>query len=262
MVCNIRTIVYLCLATLLSYSAAAQQTFDTCSVEGSAVRSDVRRLNVKKNRYDIPTDAQINRKVDFHTLLMSGEHPSEFKEGDAVEIVAYVSDVKIGAVESVNCKSSDAWHRDTHIELTLDPMNSGNKEQLLIAEVTPRFREIMKARSIDWSQKGLRDQFLGRWVVIRGWAFYDAMHDDESAGSGSGRIWRGSPWEVHPITNISVTTRPTKLPSKPLPSVQQKPVKQEMPQGLARQCEGTTQKGARCKRTVSPPDRHCYQHKP
>jgi hypothetical protein len=265
MVRYIRQLAYT--ATLLLVVCAslhAQPVFDTCAMEGSAVRADVRLLNTKKNRYDVPTDAQINRKVDFVTLLTARERPATFKEGDAVEIVAYVSEIKIGAVESVNCKSTDQWHRDSHIELTLDPMDGGAKEKLLVAEITPRFREMMKDRRIDWSQRALRDQYLGRWVKIRGWAFYDAIHDDESAGSGGSRIWRGSPWEIHPVTGIEVTTRPTNLPAVPVsqstPSTEREKI-QTTPTA-SRQCEGTTKAGNRCKRTVMSPARYCYQHQP
>lgn len=239
---------------------AAQQVFDTCGIEGSAQRSDARSLNTKKNRYDLPSDAQINRRVDFVTLLTARENPTHFREGDAVEIVAYVEEVKIGAVESVNCKSTDPWHRDTHIELTINPMQTGVKEHLLIAEITPRFRQLMKDRGIDWSQRSLVDRFKGRWVRLRGWAFYDAMHDDESAGSGGSRIWRGSPWEIHPVTSIEIATRPTNLPA--LPSITTQSSSASQPATAARQCEGTTKTGNRCKRTVKPPARYCYQHQP
>ncbi|MFO0002506.1 MAG: hypothetical protein ACK559_15355, partial [bacterium] len=75
----------------------AQPVFDTCGMEGSAVRSDVRTLNQKKNRFDVPTDKQVNRSVDFVTLLTSREHPTSFREGDAVEITAYIEEIKLGA---------------------------------------------------------------------------------------------------------------------------------------------------------------------
>jgi len=239
-------------------SIVAQPVFDTCGMDGTAVRSDVRMLNQKKNRYDIPTDKQINRKVDFITMLVARDNPASFREGDAVEVVAYIETIKLGAIESVNCGSKDAWHRDAHIELSINPMQTGVKEHLLIAEVTPRLRQIMRERGIDWSQQALVDRFQGRWVKIRGWAFYDALHDDESAGSGGSRVWRGSPWEIHPVTGIEVTARPATLPALPAITVQSSPGVQQG--SAARQCEGTTKSGNRCKRTVKPPAKFCYQH--
>jgi len=254
------------IAYLLAFIAActclsAQSVYDTCGMEGSAQRSDARVLNVKKNRYDLPTDKQINRNVDFVALLTSRENPTAFREGDALEIVAYVEEIKLGAVETVNCGAKDPWHRDAHFELTINPMHTGDKEHLLVAEVTPRLRSILKQRGIDWSQQSLIDNYKGRWVKIRGWAFYDAMHDDESAGSGNSRIWRGSPWEIHPITSIEVTTRPSNLPKLPEARLPQQPG--PMPATVtSNQCQGTTKAGNRCKRTVKPPARFCYKHQP
>ena len=259
MVCFLRSMIRILLVVLCACASMhAQPVFDTCGMEGSAVRSDVRLLNQKKNRYDLPSLDQINRNVDFVTLLTSRENPRSFREGDAIEIVAYIEEIKLGAIESVNCGSKDAWHRDAHIELTINPMQTGVKEHLLIAEVTPRLRQIMRERGVDWSQQALVDKFKGRWVKVRGWAFYDAMHDYESAGSGSSRIWRGSPWEIHPVTSIEVTTKPANLPTLPPITSQGSPPSQ--PTAASRQCEGTTKTGNRCKRTVKPPARYCYQH--
>ena len=242
----------------------SQSTFDTCAAEGSAVRSDAQMLNRKKNREGFPTDAQINRSITFAKLLAAGDSPSGFREGDAAEITAYVADVKIGAVETVNCKAKDPWHRDTHIELTLDPNDVNNATKLLVVEVTPRFRQAMKERGVDWSQQALRDRFLGRWVTVRGWVFFDAMHADESAGSGNSRIWRGSAWELHPVTDIKVTTRPTTVETV-VPSAEQRqpPVKQPVASpsnSVSAQCQGITAKGTRCSRMTKDPSGFCWQH--
>lgn len=243
----------------------SQSTFDTCSAEGSAVRSDVRAINRKKNREGFPTNAQINTAINFATLMAAGENPRSFSEGDAAEIIAYCADVKIGSVESVNCKAKDHWHRDTHIELTLDPNDSQNPAKILVVEVTPRFRQAMKDRGIDWSQQALRDRFLGRWVKVRGWVFYDALHADESAGSGNEKIWRGSPWEIHPVTDISVTSRPAVLPvlappANDAPRQQTTTGKTESSGSASTQCQGITTKGARCQRMTKDPSGFCYQH--
>ncbi|MBC8124215.1 MAG: hypothetical protein H7X70_00650, partial [Candidatus Kapabacteria bacterium] len=71
----------------------AQSTFDTCSAEGSAKRSNAKALNLKKNRDGSPTAAQINRNITFDVLMKSDEHPTLFKEGDGAEIVGYVAAV-------------------------------------------------------------------------------------------------------------------------------------------------------------------------
>lgn len=224
-----------------------QTTFDTCQAEGSAQRANIRTQNLKKNRDGAPTDAQINKAITFSILLSSNENSTLFTEGDGAEITAYVADVKIGAIETCNCRQKDHWHRDTHIELTIDPLNSGDKSQLLVAEVTPRVRQAMKDRGIDWSNRALRDTYLGRWVTIRGWVFYDASHSDESAGSGGSRIWRGSAWEIHPVTSIELTHDSTHH-------------SYTQPSSGALQCTGNTKSGKRCLRTTTNKSQTCWQH--
>lgn len=241
---------------LSAFVAYGQSTFDTCSAEGNAQRANAKALNLKKNRDGSPTDAQINRKITFEVLMTSGEHPTMFKEGDGAEIIGYVSEVKIGAIETCNCKAKDTAHRDTHIELTIDPMDEGNKSKLLVVEVTPRFQKIMHDKGLNWTSRGLRDAFLGRWVKVRGWVFYDAMHDDESASSEGTRVWRGSPWEIHPVTHIEITTRPYAEQPSPVSSPSEPTVSHE-----STQCTGKTQKGKRCSRMTTDASGKCYQHK-
>ncbi|RPI67495.1 MAG: hypothetical protein EHM43_07880 [Ignavibacteriae bacterium] len=179
-----------------------------CPKHGSAVQQRAKDLNVKKNRTDVPAPSQIKKSVTFETLMTATEKPRTFKEGDAVSIVGYVVEVRIGAIETCNCKATDPWKRDSHIEMVTDLMDAGNKEKRLVVEVTPHFREMAKAAGLDWSQDGMKQEFEGRWVRVTGWAFYDAMHDDESAGSGNEHIWRGTPWEVHPVTSIELVAPP------------------------------------------------------
>ncbi|MBI2794377.1 MAG: hypothetical protein HYX66_07000 [Ignavibacteria bacterium] len=229
-----------------------QTLFDTCGMEGSAVRSDAQILNKKKNRWDVPNTSQINRAVTFARMLASDSIPEGFAEGDAAEIVAYVSDVKLGSKETCNCNNTDSAHRDTHIELTLEPNVNIDKTTLVIAEVTPRFQREKLAEGLDWSTRGLRDAFLGRWVRIRGWVFFDKMHADESAGSNNTRVWRGTAWELHPITSITLTT-PDSSSNAPVVS------RPEINRPL-RQCSAITTKGTRCKRMTSNVSGLCWQH--
>jgi len=48
----------------------------------------------------------------------------------------------VGGVESVNCHTIDPAFRDTHVELTLDPM-ANDETTYAIVEVTPQFRQKM-----------------------------------------------------------------------------------------------------------------------
>jgi hypothetical protein len=203
-----RILVVLMVLVALVESEGAPSVVQGCPKHGSAVQERAKVLNVKKNRDDVPAPSQIKSDITFATLMKAGEHPRGFKEGDAISIVGYVVEVRLGAVETCNCKATDPWERDSHIEVITDLMDAGNKEKRLVVEVTPHFRKKAKAAGLDWSQDGLKKTFEGRWVRITGWAFYDAMHDDESAGSGNEHIWRGTPWEVHPVTSIEIVAPP------------------------------------------------------
>lgn len=84
------------------------------------------------------------------------------------EITGYVFDVKVGGIETTNCRARASERRDTHIELVLDPM-AGATTQRVIVEVTPRWRAMMAAQGLDWSTRALRDRLLGRWIKVKGW---------------------------------------------------------------------------------------------
>lgn len=241
-------------------SVFAQKTPEIdCPPAGKTKMAHIQALNLKKNRSDFPKLTEINHAVDFTLLLQAGEHPSSFTEGQAATIVGYVSNVKIGALETCNCREKDYWLRDTHIELTLHPMDADNKEKLLIVEVTPRFRESMKAKGLDWSHRNLRDAFLGRWVKVTGWIFYDANHDDESAVSENKNIWRGSAWELHPVTSLEITTRPTESNDKPQ-DTKTSNQHQDANQSVSKRCTALTTKGARCSRMTTNANGMCWQH--
>jgi hypothetical protein len=128
-------------------------------------------------------------------------------EAKAVMVDGYVALVKDGGQEGVNCKPSSRV--DVHMELVdtdvMDPKK--NRPTHVIAEVTPWFKEFVAG----WSKSNLAqyasyvDDYSGviqhtpAHVRIYGWMFFDEAH----AGNGS-KTWRGTEWEVHPITKIEV----------------------------------------------------------
>ena len=183
--------------------------YNNCPLEGNAKRKDIKELNRLKNRYNFPKESDFVKNITLKSLLKDGEDSERWTPGQAVEIVGYVSEVVKGGVETCNCKATDDDNRDTHIEITDDPMASEFKNPL-IAEVTPRFRFIMAKKGIDWSTKTLRKNFKGRWVKIQGWLFYDTEHADEADNTKPGRErnWRKTAWEIHPITSIEIVQRP------------------------------------------------------
>jgi len=64
----------------------------------------------------------------------------------------------------------------------------------------------MSQHGIDWSTRGLRDRFLGRWVEVRGWMLFEIEHQRESENRAPGRAgnWRATAWEIHPVIWIEV----------------------------------------------------------
>jgi hypothetical protein len=201
-----------------TFSAPAQSqaptqdwnTYNGCGLEGDARSPAVRALNRLKNRVTAPAPDDINPKVTLAAMLVPGNDIGRWKVRYGVQITGYVEDVKVGGVETVNCHARDPQYRDTHIELVLDPMHSGEVQRVIV-EVTPRWRAMMAAKGVDWSTRGLRDRFLGRWIKVTGWMLFDVEHKSEAENTAPGRVrnWRATAWEVHPVTAIEVVSRPS-----------------------------------------------------
>jgi hypothetical protein len=205
----------ICLCLCLASPAFAQnadsnnlEIYNGCGMEGDARSSGVRALNRLKNRYVAPQ--QVDSAITLAAILAPGRDTGRWKVKQGAEIVGYASDVKIGGIESTNCRARSANERDTHIELVLDPM-AGSPSQRVIMEVTPRWRAIMAAQGVDWSTRALRDRLLC-WIKVKGWMLFDVEHQNQSENTAPGRErnWRATAWEVHPITSIEVVQRPAR----------------------------------------------------
>jgi len=187
----------------------ALETFNGCGMEGDASSPAIRELNLLKNRYAVPEPEQIDPRVTLAAILEPGDDRTRWNDHHAAEITGYVSDVKVGGVETVNCHAADPPDRDTHIELVLDPMNS-SEDRRVIVEVTPRSRALAQQRGEDWSTPALRDHFHGRWVRVSGWLLFDTEHRDQSVNTAPGRPrdWRATAWEIHPVSSLEVVDHP------------------------------------------------------
>jgi hypothetical protein len=183
------------------------QTEQDCPPEGNAKSERISKLNVFKNRIVFPTKKDIDTLITLRKMLEPGNDVDRWQNTKAVCITGYVYEVKSGGQETCNCKDPNV--KDTHIEILLDPMKS-EKMQRMVVEVTPRIRNIMKAKGINWETKTLRDKLLGRWVKFEGWLFFDEEHANaaENTKPGKPRNWRATAWEIHPVTNIEVTVKP------------------------------------------------------
>jgi hypothetical protein len=212
-----KVLIILLLILALAPATSAQQStspgdlsvFHGCPMEGNARSQAVRALNRLKNRIAAPTPEQIDSKISLAAILAPGYDIARWKVKEGATITGYVYDVKPGGIETVNCHARDWADRDTHIELVLDPMNSGATQRMIV-EVTPRWRAMMAAKGVDWSTRTLRDQLLGRWVKITGWMLLDVEHKDQAENTAPGRPrnWRATAWEIHPITALEVVPRP------------------------------------------------------
>ena len=73
-----------------------------------------------------------------------------------------------------------------------------------MTEVTPRWREEMKRRGVDWSTAALA-KLVGKRIVVTGWLMLDVEHVSQSENThhpGSPENWRQTAWEIHPVTRI------------------------------------------------------------
>ena len=116
-----------------------------CPVEGDAKIPRVKALNILKRRMTPPASADMDNQVSLAAMLAPGDDTGRFNVKQGATIEGYVADVKVGGVESVNCHTHDPKYRDTHIELTFDPLHDAELKHVIV-EVTPQWREAMIAK--------------------------------------------------------------------------------------------------------------------
>ncbi len=179
--------------------------YRNCGLEGDAKREDVRALNTLKNRYTFPDSNDFDRSVTLQAMLAPGNDRNRFSDHKAVSITGYVYDVKAGGDESCNCHERNPGYRDTHIEIVL-PGNNAEEKQCVIVEITPRMREIMAKKGMDWSTDNLRRTIKNHLVCVKGWLLFDEEHitQAENTDPNNPRDWRATCWEIHPVTSIDV----------------------------------------------------------
>jgi hypothetical protein len=197
------------LILLLITNLFGQDYYNDCSLQGTAKSIKLQNFNRLKNRYVAPRSEDFDRSITLEQMLEKGDDAKRFTNSQAAEITGYVHDVKVGGVETCNCGAKDPLYRDTHIELVLDPMDSEGTK-VVIAEVTPRWRAMMKQAGKDWTTKELRKSLLGRWIKIQGYLLFDFEHEKQAENTNPGRArnWRATAWEIHPITSIEIVNRP------------------------------------------------------
>jgi hypothetical protein len=174
---------------------------------------------VQKNRTHVPctyTPITVDDMLALEALPQSvralpdtdpREQYLKTEESKTVMLQGFLALAKDGGQEGVNCKSNTRL--DTHMELVdtdaQDPKT--NRGRHVIAEITPWFHEAVPS----WSTQALSQfaSYIADYkapaeknpptpVRVYGYLFFDEAH---ATGATS---WRGTAWEVHPITKIEV----------------------------------------------------------
>jgi hypothetical protein len=173
-----------------------------CPSAGIAITGGTRHLHSLKNRTAIPQAADFDSRVTLDALLQRGDDNARWSTDRAARVQGLVLDVAYAGTEAANC--FNPCRRDIHI-LIANRKEAPKAEQVVL-EVTPKLRDWAAAQGMDWSKQTLRAQLIGRWCEFEGWVYFDAGHAEESENTAPGNPenWRGTAWEVHPITKITL----------------------------------------------------------
>ncbi len=173
-----------------------------CPTPGIAITGKAWQLHSLKNRTAIPQAADFDERVTLDALLQRGDDSGRWSTDRAARVQGLVVDVAHAGTEAANC--FNPCRRDIHI-LIANRKEAPKSEQVVL-EVTPKLRDWAAAKGIDWSEQTLKAQLIGRWCEFEGWLYFDVGHAEESENiaPGNPENWRGTAWEVHPITKITV----------------------------------------------------------
>jgi hypothetical protein len=197
------------LAVALPGAGEAQGAAWQCGPFGDARSADAIALDSLKNRTRSPDSSEVDPSATLAAIVAPGDDRTRWNEHRGAVVVGYVLHVMPGGVESANCHARSLLHRDTHIELVVDPADSAGPKRVIV-EVTPRVRALMAARGVDWSTATLQRDFIRHWVKVTGWLMFDTDHIAQSENTAPKRPndWRATAWEVHPVTGLEVVPRP------------------------------------------------------
>jgi hypothetical protein len=191
--------------------------YQGCGMSGSVTSETDSKywLNQRKNRYLAPDFAPF---VTMKTLLStkSNGKPGGLNDDSGVTIEGYVGEVKKGGGESTNCSSKATLtgkNTDEHIYLfrTLAEAKrfkkTRDKTNAVVVETTPRVKELAARNGFNWYLPALKGIELKK-VRVKGWLLRDDEHVENSyvdgARGGSKEVHRGTIWEVHPVTSITI----------------------------------------------------------
>lgn len=180
-----------------------------CGIHGSSQPGSSTYIpDALKNRYNFPDSSDFDFSLTLSDFVNGSATENKYSDSTAVEVTGYVLKVVSGGPEACNCEAKHKSFWDTHIHITLDSSKT-QKKDIFVAEVTPRIRDKVAGRLLDWSTKNLKKRIEKHIVKIQGWLFYDILHKngnfaDETQDNKGEKNWRATGWEIHPITNIEV----------------------------------------------------------
>src|SRR5579862_5780396 len=114
---------FLGISALLTFALLADDTNSytmqdgkNCAASGRPKSSaKIKALDLLKNRNRAPKDEDIDPLVSLVAMLAPGADYTRFSNDKGETIRGYVMSVKVGGIESCNCKATDPADRDTHI---------------------------------------------------------------------------------------------------------------------------------------------------
>ncbi len=203
----------LCLCLLLAAAVAAAASAQDpaaggCPPQGDATKPKQQQLNQLKARTEEPSDDDVDDTADISALIAPGDDTQRWQSDTAVEITAFVLDVRDGGMASSNCHSSDPADHDTILDLS-PGANVSDASHKMVAVITPQWRRIMAGNRVDWSTRAIRAKYTQQYVTIRGWLLFNTEVAGRSLNSTSlpgANITRATAWEIHPITSIKLNT--------------------------------------------------------
>src|SRR5579863_1516206 len=143
------------------------QTLADCPPQGDAKPARVQALNRLKRRMTTPSQSDIDGSVTLEAMLAPGDDATRWDPTRAATITGYVTDVKPGGPETVNCHTTTVLYKDTHIELAVDPAHSAGRDQVIV-EITPQWRLEESKGGVDWQTNALKKQMLGKRITVTG----------------------------------------------------------------------------------------------
>jgi hypothetical protein len=175
-----------------------------------------------------------NQSADFggHDEGDNAVALADLGEGNFFAVVGYLYYAKPGGTEACNCKLRNAQDKDFHIGIGFDAQraariqsgeeqaeggkgstkNTPAEQTSIVVEMTPHYRARFHP---GWDLPTVQNQ-IGNQVKIVGQLLFDSEHgvaaqDCALAKTSAEKLscWRGSAWEIHPVTEFFVCSKGT-----------------------------------------------------